>query len=364
MLSVRIRFVFPFVDCMFVYVLQVDTQTFKTSIFKGGNVIQTNYYIHSKHAPPSWFIYECCGEVFYDKIVNSVNDLALWFHKYHKCKTCGACHKCPKCNTCFIYTPGSHKQCLNCHYQMKSGFNDELPMWDAHQTKRWRYSINVFINNQHLLNMGITTYHNIFQDKQLKKVECDAQAMLNDNFTDCTIEKLKGKIKCCFGARYVWLKDDQKNSRWMHAGSIRTDVAPIPKCVCVEVTMPLEQIGLIESNSVNAASLNAYQKGNGSLETHFDGKHKFNLFNNILILRLLADAALRFECKERWGKNALLKILLKRGIICELKPTTYGSDWIKHCLPAIDFSDNNAALILRRVYPFLLLWSKQRDNNF
>lgn len=324
-------------------------------------VVKVDYYIDALDVPTSHIEYEACGAKLYGAITDEISKSMKWFHKYHKCSNCKRCHRCPKCGGCFIGKNWTTK-CMGCQWRVHSCFNAEVPIWNCEKCEKWRHSLRLFINNRELLSMGVSTYENVYDKNAFERVEQVATKMKETNHNDGTVEKVKGKNKHFYGAKYVWTIHDRKlNLTWKHGGTVRTNVAPIPMSVFVEVVRALELLGLIRSNSVNAVGLNDYLYH--GIESHYDGKHKFDLFSNIYTVRMYNDAVIKFRCK-RWFKNPLCAIVLKRSVVCELHCVSFGSDWIKHCLSNLDFAGPNAAFILRRVYPFLLLWSKQCADKF
>ena len=344
--------------CFVFVIVQVELDLVST-VQQQKHVLKTQYYIPASVKPYSFVEYEVLGPILYTNIVNELKKMCYWFHEYHKCQKCGRCHKCQKCGYCKII--GKKDECLNCRYKWFCEIDAQYPSWDTNDLFEWRMKNKLYVNNQELYYTGFGSYENVYDIRRMEQVTEQIKNMPHQE--DGTVEKVKGKEKYYLGAGYEYSQDHKKkNKKWKHAGTIRTNVDGIPSFVLPPVLLPLQRQGIIRANSVNALLVVDYHYD--GLENHFDGKNKFDLKSHIVTIRMLNDAALRVGCQKRWGKNALMLLVLKRGIVLKMNRLTYGSDWIKHCMNALDFAGPNEVMVLRRVYPILLASSKQCDNKF
>ena len=115
--------------------------------------------------------------------------------------------------------------------------------------------------------------------------------------------------------------------------------------------VPLTDAGIMSSDWLNQYALNIYHDGSEGIKQHFDDSKRF--MRPIYSIRLFSASRLAFGAKGFAMSNCQFFVPMARGCVTVLGPG-YASDGVKHCVRACDMSGKSAALLLRRVYPYLV----------
>ena len=232
--------------------------------------------------------------------------------------------------------------------------------WNEVFHQQWKVSQIVYFRHQKIIFLGLVKYYGIWTSKQIKHIQSIAMKINNRNYSNCTQHITRNRTKNFFNVGYWWTAEHQENPMFPYAYAVNVDVAPIPHQLFPLMVQPLVSLGLIAQNSTNSICLNDYVQGKEGIQPHLDERTKYCDSTSIEVVRLFNAILMKYGAIQ-FGKNALFAIPFDVGEVLEMKPWFADSDWIKHSFGAIDTIGHTASFMIRRVRPFLLPMSSQKN---
>ncbi|KAK9835504.1 hypothetical protein WJX74_001865 [Apatococcus lobatus] len=198
---------------------------------------------------------------------------------------------------------------------------------------------------------GVRVYQNMMTAPELAAIEDQVLQMhenrdlLPETAVDLTGQRVSGRVKYMFGARYC-------NYGAAQEPQVCWDVPPIPDWL-QEVARKLDEKlpGLLPSpRLVNMAVVNMYERAGAKLLPHIDSLDLFQ--RPIISLRLLSDSAVSFGAKMgrcNVKDNRSHRIAVARGSVMVMEGPA--ADHLQHCIVPQDVHAKSASVIFRMLHP-------------